>query len=482
MKKCMFILVFILVFPLFFFGCASPSVDECSSYDIKINYNHIEQKAECSEKVEYFNSSDDELEFLYFHLYPNAFRENAKREIVAPAYVSKAYPNGKSYGSIEIKEVKNAEYALNFEIIGEDENILKIDLLNNLKPNEKIKIIIDFSLIIPNIKHRFGYGENTVNFGNFYPIACVYENSEFKTDLYSSNGDPFYSECSQYNVEITYDESFILASTGEQLNTSIENSRKTTFIKARNVRDFCFILSSKFKVLEQKTGNTVVKYYYYKDQNPEDSLNIAIKSIETFNSTFGTYPYSQYSVVESDFVYGGMEYPNLVLISDDLQTQSDYEYVIIHETAHQWWYGLVGNNEYENAWIDEGLAEFSTALFYDKNSEYGVNYKNIIKGAEANYQIFLDVYNHIFGKIDTSMNRRLDEFNTEPEYVNCTYVKGLLLFNELRENLGEKIVERVLREIIDKKKYKNISYDEFISYFEKYAGEKSGDIIRSYVN
>jgi len=56
---------------------------------------------------------------------------------------------------------------------------------------------------LPNINHRFGYGDNTVNFGNFYPVACVYENGKgFIQDLYHSNGDPFYSECSNYEVEI----------------------------------------------------------------------------------------------------------------------------------------------------------------------------------------------------------------------------------------------------------------------------------------
>lgn len=482
MKKCVYVLILILLAPIFFFGCASEPAAKCSSYDIKIDYDHETQSAKCSESVSYYNSSDDELEFICFHLYPNAFREDAKKPIVASSFVGKAYPNGKSFGEIEIKNVKNAEYALNYEITGEDENILKVKLQDNLKPDENIEINIEFSLILPNIKHRFGYGENTANFGNFYPVACVYENSEFKTDLYSSNGDPFYSECASYNVEVVYDESFILASTGEQSRTLREGNRKITEIKAKNVRDFCFVLSTKFKVLQQKTGNTLVNYYYYKDEKPHSSMDTAIKSIETFSSMFGVYPYAQYSVVECDFVYGGMEYPNLVMISDDLATYADYEYVIIHETAHQWWYGLVGDNEYENAWIDEGLAEFSTALFYDKNPQYGVNYKNIIKGAERNYQIFLDVYNHIFGKVDTSMNRRLDEFNTEPEYVNCTYVKGLLLFNELRETVGEKKMERALKNIFKEKKYKNVSYDEFLNYFEKFGGEKTGSIIRKYVN
>lgn len=476
MKKCVFLLILLLICPLFVFGCSSETAS-LNEYVIKIKYDNLTHTASASENVTYYNVSDDELDNICFHLYPNAFRENAKNEVVVPSSVSKAYPNGKSYGEINIESVKKQGYDLNYEITGEDENILKVNLEEKLEPGENIAISIDFNLLLPNINHRFGYGDNTVNFGNFYPIVCVYEDNEFTTDLYSANGDPFYSECSKYNVEIKYDKSFVLASTGEEYSTAEENSLKVTKLRAENVRDFCFVLSDKFNIIEGNAGKTKVKYFYYDDEDPNNSLQTAIKSINTFNNSFGIYPYAQYSVVECNFVYGGMEFPELVMISDDLTNKEDYQYVIIHETAHQWWYGIVGNNQYENAWIDEGLAEYSTAVFYDKNPEYGVKYKNMIRAAQRNYDIFVQIFGDIYCELDTSMNRRLCDFKTEPEYVNCTYTKGMLMFNQIREEVGEKKLEKALRKFFDEKKYKNTTYAEFLKILAKHAGNKAEKII-----
>ena len=476
MKKCAIILILLMICPLFVFGCSRETA--ClNEYSIKIEYDDLTHTAFASENVTYYNFSEDELENVCFHLYPNAFRKDAKNEVVAPASVSKAYPNGKSYGGINIESVKKQEYALNYEIVGEDKNILKVNLEEKLKPGENIAISIDFSLLLPNINHRFGYGDNTVNFGNFYPIACVYEEGGFVQDLYSSNGDPFYSQCARYDVEVKYDKDFILASTGKQYFDAEENNLKITKISAENVRDFCFVLSDKFSVIEGNAGKTKVKYFYYGDKDPDNSLKTAIKSLNTFSDSYGIYPYEQYSVVECNFVYGGMEFPQLVMISDDLSSKEDYQYVIIHESAHQWWYGVVGNNQYENAWIDEGLAEYSTAIFYDKNLEYGVKYKNMIRAAQRNYDIFVQIFGDIYKELDTSMNRRLCDFKTEPEYVNCTYTKGMLMFNQIREEVGEKKLEKALRKLFDEKKYKNTSYVEFLRIMSKHAGNKAEKII-----
>ena len=76
-------------------------------------------------------------------------------------------------------------------------------------------------------------------------------------------------------------------------------------------------------------------------------------------------------MVQTDFSEGGMEYGALVYISLDVTDQLQYQGVIVHEIAHQWWYGLVGNNQILTAWIDEGLAEYCTAVFFETHPQYG---------------------------------------------------------------------------------------------------------------
>ena len=145
------------------------------------------------------------------------------------------------------------------------------------------------------------------------------------------------------------------------------------------MRDFAAVLSKKFEVKKEKVGATEVAYYYYDDEQADASFNTAVKALKTFNEMIGKYPYKTLSVVKTNFVHGGMEYPNLVYISENLNNYEDYTNVIVHEIAHQWWYGVVGNNAYANGWMDEGLTEYTTALFYEFNKEYNIKKDDVIK-------------------------------------------------------------------------------------------------------
>ena len=310
----------------------------------------------------YVNNSDNSFKSLYFHLYPNAFRQDAKCRPVSQTSKDKAYPNGDSYCNITINGVFIDSKQANFELTGDDLNILKVDLFDELFPEESVSINIVFETYLANVCHRLGYGEDCINFGNFYPIACVYEDGVgFMTKPYSANGDPFYSDVANYDVKISYPEEFTLASSGEVVDTKTKDGLKIDTIKGQKIRDFCLVLSDKFQVLSKQQEDTTVCYFSYKDPDPNKSLETACQALSFFNKSFGKYPYSKLNVVETNFVYGGMEYPNLVMISDEGR---DRDYVIVHEIAHQWWYGVVGNDQYCHAWQDESLTDFSAMLYF----------------------------------------------------------------------------------------------------------------------
>lgn len=499
LKKFLFLIFFVVIistFMLAFLGCTSSisaHQNDLTQYDISLTLNE-DKKINARQKVKYFNNSDNVLNYLMFHLYPNAFREDAKTSVVSLANEHKAYPNGKSYGKIDITAVKvsSVDACLktneenlnmpNFLITGEDENILQINLAKELFPGDSIEIEIEFNLVLPNINHRFGYGNNTINLGNFYPISCIYENGNFKTDLYSSNGDPFYSDMAIYNVEITYPSVLKIASTGNLISTKTENSNTTSKFEAKKVRDFAMVLSDKFEIISTNLKSTTINYFYFSDKEPEKSLETAKNAVETFNNLIGEYPYKALNVCETNFVHGGMEYPNLIYISNDILDHSQYEQVIVHETAHQWWYNLVGNSEYDYAWLDEGLTEYTTALFYEINDDYEIKKDALIDNAYSNYQMFVEVYGTVYGSVDTSMNRALNKFKTEPEYVYVTYVKGMLLFDTLREILGPKKFEKCLKKYFEENKYKISKPENLISCFEKASGRKLESLINAWID
>lgn len=156
--------------------------------------------------------------------------------------------------------------------------------------------------------------------------------------------------------------------------------------------------------------------------------------------------------------------------------------MIIHETAHQWWYGVVGNNEFKDPWLDEGLTEYSTVLFYEENPQYNQNRATLISNASQTYNFFIDVYSQVYGSVDKSMNRNLKEYKTEPEYVYITYVKGMLMFDSVRECVGKNKFIKALKRYYKDNKYKNTTPEKLISTFEKSCGTKLKNYFQSWLS
>lgn len=480
MKKFLTLCVACLTFLLC--GCSSAELNlkkeskSLNTYTMDLTYN-TDHTLVGKQKLCYTNKSDTNLKKLSFHLYAKAFSEGAVNKPVSTLNQSKAYPNGLDYGDIQITSALANGTTTEFIYSGTDNNILNVNLLSELEPYDAVTIELEYKVYVPNVNHRFGYGENTINMANFYPVVAVIENGEFVCDPYNYNGDPFYSDVANYNVNITVPNSYTVASTGEQTKVTETDNTKTYSINAICVRDFAFVMSDKFQIATDSIDGVKVMYYYYNDAEFENNLKAGIDAVKTFNKLFGKYPYSTLSVVKANFVHGGMEYPNLVYISDEVEG-ADYTNVIIHETAHQWWYGVVGSNAFKHPWLDEGLTEYSTVLFYEENPDYGVNTSDLIKNTNNSYVTFVDLYKEVLGKVDTSMNRALNEYDTEPEYVYMTYVKGMLLFDNLCELVGKNNFLNGLKEYYKSNALQNVTPSHFVAAMEKVCGME----LKSYIN
>ena len=483
MKK---ILVCFVLFGLLISGCGkidssqAKAISNANNYSLSFDYDHDSKKIDLEETLVYKNKTSENLNELYFHLYPNSFDEGVLNKPVGVLNESKAYPNGKSYGNIKIGSVEVDGKVNEFEYFGEDSEFLKIVLPKTLEKNQKVTVNIDAVVTLPNVNHRFGYGNNTINIGNSYPIIAMYENG-WVLDGYHSNGDPFYSDIANYNVSISALSSLKLATTGEIKNSKNDDLNTIYSIEAKGVRDFAFVLSEEFKVINEKVDDVLVNYYYFNDENYEKNLKTSVDSLKFFSEQFGEYPYKVLNVVQTNFVHGGMEYPNLVYISDDVKEIEDYTNVIIHEIAHQWWYGVIGNNEYDEAWLDEGLTEYSVMLFYEFHSNYNVNHLELIKASTNNYALFVELYTKVLGEVNTSMNRRLDEFETEPEYVYNVYVKGMLFFDNIRELIGDDNFFKGLKNYYANNAFTNVSSQDLLREFEKSSGRNLESVFNSWL-
>ncbi len=440
-------------------------------YDISCSLN--ENVVSGVEKVEFTNFTENSFKELKFNIFGNAFRADATYKPIASQHAYRAYPNGQSYGEMNIKSAKVDGAGVKYQICGQDKNILSIPLEEELFPDEKVSVEIEFELVLADVIARTGLNQSSINLGNFYPILCGIEDGAFYECLYYSSGDPFYSDVSDYKVRVELDKKYILATSGKLVKSQLDGNVVCYEYELNKARSFAMVASENFKVESNDSLGIEVNYYYYNDPEPALSLEYALKSLKLFGELYGEYAYPTYSVVQTKFIQGGMEYPALVMIADDLESKA-YGEVIVHETAHQWWQSAVGNNEIKYGFLDEGLAEYSVVAFYDNYSEYGFNRSELMSSAEKTYKIFCSVSDKIFGKVNTVMVRSLDEFSSEYEYVNMAYVKPCIMYENLRTTVGDTLFFKALKRYYKENCFKNAKPEDLMGAFERSGADTNG--------
>ena len=470
-KTAIFICVLVLLFPVLFAGCKESDNANLTSYDIMAELDGYTLKG--VETVNFINNSNNTISQLKFNLFGNAFRKGATYSPISAQYMDKAYPNGISYGNMQIDGAFVGSKSADFVIGGVDENVLIIDLDRELFPDERVVVKIEFTLNIANVIARTGYNDKTINLANFYPILCAFTNGSFYECAYYSVGDPFYSDCANYNVKLTCDNKYVVATSGVQVGKKQAEDKNIFSFKIENARSFSMVLSQDFKVETDNSTGVEISYYYYEDAKPKESIDYAVKAINLFTNKFGAYPYKTLSVVQTGFIQGGMEFPALVMISDELEGLP-YGEVIVHETAHQWWQTAVGNNEVEYGFLDEGLAEYSVVLFYENFAEYGYTRQGLIKASEQTYKVFCSVYDKLQKKVNTTMIRSLKDFSSEYEYVNIAYIKPCIMYDYLRTTIGDNRFFSSLKKYYNNYKFKNATPDDLVGAFEKTGADTNG--------
>ncbi|MFW5648822.1 MAG: M1 family metallopeptidase [Candidatus Alkaliphilus sp. MAG34] len=436
-----------------------------SRYIINATFDEQNMLLEAKQRVRYKNTTDQPIEDLYFHLYANAFKDIDTTPFEIDD-MAKAYPNGFSKGWIELTGVKRGTKKLDYKIMGEGNTNLRVTPKKPIEPGMSIELTMKFKVKLPNCIGRMGYGENTVNLANWYPILSVLDENGWNLDPYYSIGDPFYSDVSEYKVKISIPEQYKIATTGNIIKESINKDGKTYKIEANNVRDFAIVLSKKFRMNNKSTDGIEVISYTIGESKKDIALSYGVDALQIFNRLFGKYPYKQLSVVASDFFIGGMEYPNLVMIGQQLyEIDVDFplEYVIAHEIAHQWWYGIVGNNAIKEPWLDEALTEFSTLMYFEE--KYGGHIKE-----QVYERMIEDQYEDILGwrfRKKGGILKGLDEFDDQRQYSSIVYGKGAMFMRLLRREMGDEAFIKALREYFDTYKFKNASTKDFYNILQK---------------
>lgn len=445
------------------------NMEDLNQYNIDVDFDTEEKMYTAIQKIIYVNNEETPLSEVYFHIYPNTFREKETTPFLFGSFDS-AFPNGFEPGYIDIKSISLKDKVVNnFEISGKGKTILRIPFEKELSPKEKIEIKMEYTVKMPPAQDRFGYGEKTFNLGNWYPIAAVYDDEGWNLDPYYSIGDPFYSDTSNYNVTIKAPKDIIIASTGNILSEEVEGNKKKWTIEAKLVRDFAWAASKDFKIIEKDVDGTLVKVYVLNDD--EDINNFAAEtsysSIEIFNKIFGKYPYGQYSVVATSFP-SGMEYPGIVFIGEKYYHnvyKGSLEIVIAHETGHQWWYSVVGNDEIDEAWLDESLTSYSEVIYADEKYGESVGNNYYQRSVAGRYNSVKDsLPNEIVAK-------PLSEFENWDDYGSLAYTKGAMFVHAIEEKYGEDTLYNILKEYYKRYRFLNATTEDFVKVCEDITGD-----------
>jgi len=432
-----------------------------NEYRIDIEFDPAQKKYVGKQSVKYINNEDVSLSEIYFHLYPNAF----KKDSTTP-YSSDSYIGGFNPGLIDITKVLVEDKEIEYSILGHDDTLLNISLESALDPGKAIEIYMEYEVMLPKAAERFGYGDNTFQIGNGYPIAAVYDYRGWNIDPYYPLGDPFYSDISNYSVTIKAPKEYIIACSGKILSEEVVGESKVWNVEAKLMRDFAWAASQNFIIQEKVIDGILVKNYLLpnKEGINAKTAELAYKSVEVYNKIFGKYPYEVLSVVTADAT--GMEYPGMVLVwqSNKLNDKS-LESTITHEIAHQWWYAAVGNNQIEEAWLDESFAIYAEKLFYDE-----------VYGIEQGEERYNGIVNNYKSRLGNSGKKELiltPIYELEDWKENSgLMLKGAMFLHEIEESLGKDKFYDILKTYYDKYKFSIATTKDFIDVLEELSGRK----------
>lgn len=266
-------------------------------------------------------------------------------------------------------------------VVGQKErHILQVPLQANEQSGAAAsprRIQLDFAMKLPHNDGRMSYDDHAIWLGNWLLILAVHEQAGWRLDAYEPVGDPFYSEIADYEVNVTYPAGYQLASTAADAGAEVAASPATSGGKRRFGCAWKMCATSRSCLWTRliKSGNKGGQYARSHVVAPEDDELLAkriheagAKSLAYFQEQLGAYPYAEYDVVRTGGAINGMEYPALVFL-DGRHFAAGAETGIVtvaHETAHQWFYGLLGNDQLREAWLDEGFTEYVTLAFLSR--------------------------------------------------------------------------------------------------------------------
>ncbi|MEW9122760.1 MAG: M1 family metallopeptidase [Thermotaleaceae bacterium] len=407
---------------------------------------------------------------ILLHLWMNAYKDGKKGKFFFPEMKERIFSKGDSKGSIEIAGVWINGEAAPFRI---EEELLWIDYTKKAYQEDMLRITLDFSIQIPQISHRNGANDQAIWLGNWIPTLAVQDGDKWIVSSYLPAGDPFYTQVADYNLRIQTPPTYQVVGTGEE-TVENEGTNKITYIRSSKVRDIALAMSKDYKRYQHTTQNGL-ELNLYSYSLGEKTANSYLKELEKimdyYSSRIGPYPYKSFDVVETEFMTGGMEYPGLIMVSSqNLRDFSKGSATILHETGHQWFYGILGNNQLQDAWFDEGLTTF-IQKGYEMNAK---GLEDFYQKEKVQLKKALEPWKNI------ALGQELEIYQSWSHYYRVNYRRAALMHYEISQVMGSEAYDQFLKELYNQYQYKIVTKENFRNLCERFGGEKAVGVFNSY--
>lgn len=312
-----------------------------------------------------------------------------------------------------------------------------------LEPGVSAVLQMDFSVEVPSDGGgnygTFAFVDDVLALANFYPMIAVYDDEGWNLEIAPEIGDVVYADASFYLVRVTAPAELTLVTSGVEIDHQEAGGKQTVTFTAGPGRDFYLAASGDYARLSQSVGDTVVNHYAPAafEGVSREALDHAVEALRIFNQRFGPYPYTELDLVMTGTSALGVEYPGITAITVNLYDPNRdvipasnrgafLEATVAHEVAHQWFYNLVGNDQVDEPWIDEALAQYATLLYF--GDRYGPS------GASG-FRRSLDGRWQRVDRAEIPIGLPVASY-TPQEYGAIVYGRGPLFFEALAETMG----------------------------------------------
>ena len=494
------------------------------NYTIQVTLDDQSHMLRGSEEFVYTNNSPATLNSLYIHLWPNAYKNKNT------ALAKQLMMSGKDYlfrndpeyqGFIDSLDFKADGTSVKLTYDAKNIDIAQLTLNKPLAPGEKVVITTPFRVKLPSGEvSRMGHIGQTYQITQWYPKPAVYDEKGWHPMPYLNQGE-FYSEFGSFDVSITLPEDYTVGSTGDlqtereikRLNllaeyngdSSILVNSGTTVMKTirytqSRVHDFAWFADKTFLVLKgqvvlPRIGRTVTTWAMYTKGSEElwkpHALEYLHDGILKYSQWNGDYPYNQVTAVDGTIsAGGGMEYPNVTVIGG-VSNKEELEVVIVHEVGHNWFYGILGSNERDFGWMDEGLNTLNEMRYVASKYPTNTRLSDMVKGLAK--KLGLMGLSHkdegdlmyrcmaSFG-VDQPIQTLSTDFSSA-NYGGVMYQKTGLVFHYLKAYLGDSMFDVCMQAYFERWKFRHPQPEDFRAVLEETSGQNLGwlfdDLIES---